>query len=182
QETITNPLIDGQLPAGALPPATPSPSYSISGEIVTISWADCRTTLNIAHYLVNNTKVGPGLKYQERITWTGTKAFNVIAVDVTGNQSGTGTVNVTMPTVPAATALICIPKNYAIALSINYSTFSTFESVEIWRASTNDRTQAIHIGDATSGAYTDADLPLLVAYYYWVRIRDRYGNIGAWYP
>lgn len=165
-----------------VPPAAPSPQAAIAGEIVTISWADCQTTLPISHYLVNGVNCGPGLLYRQRINWVGAQVFTVAAVDIAGNTSATGSVTVTTATVPAATAILCTGRAYAIDLGISYEDFATFAAIEIWAALANDRSQAVHLGDTTSGLFRHAGLPLIATRYYWARTRDAYGNYGLWYP
>lgn len=162
-------------------PSTPSPSYSISGEIVTIYWTSCQTSLPISHYTVNGTNIGLATRYQVRITWTGTQTFYVKAVDVAGNESGTGSVDVTITAVPTPTGLTATGGVYSIILTASV-TIPEGGVLEVWSATVNNRANAVKIGDATSTTFTHTGLGLVDIRYYWVRVRDKYGTVGDWYP
>lgn len=56
-------------------------------------------------------------------------------------------------------------------------------AVEVWESSSNDLTNAVHVGDGSSVGFTRA-LPNTVdaGYYYWIRARDTSGDRGPYYP
>ena len=137
-------------------PATPSPSQSISGEIVTISWSNCQTSLPIAYYTVNGVNIGDVLRHQVRISWTGTETFYVKAFDIAGNESGTGSVDVTITAVPTPTGLTATGGVYSIILTASV-TIPEGGVLEVWSATANNRANAVKIGDATSTTFTHTE-------------------------
>ncbi len=163
-------------------PATPAPTYTIAGEILTITWDDCTTSIPIKHYTVNGVINGSGRTYTKRINWTGTQTFEVQAVDICGNESTTGSSDVTVTAIPAPTALTATGQTYAVRLDMTHTALTTKDVIEVWESATNNRDDAVHIGDTPSTSFTRTGLPLVATRYYWVRIRDIYGNLGAWYP
>ena len=162
-------------------PATPSPSQSISGEIVTISWSNCQTSLPIAYYTVNGVNIGNVLRHQVRITWTGTETFYVKAYDIAGNESGTGSVAVTITAVPTPTSLTATGSVHQITLTTTV-TIPEGGVLEVWSATVNNRANAVKLADATSTTFVHTGLSLIDTRYYWVRVRDKYGTTGSWYP
>lgn len=163
-------------------PSTPSPSVSVSGEQSVVSWADCKTTLPIDYYTVNGTIVN-ACTFSERINWTGARDYAVIAYDVCGNASATGTASTSTITVPVTpTGITTTGLTYAIRLDMVYSTFATFSCLEIWSSSMNDRSTAVKVGESAAAAWTHNGLSLVDTRYYWIRTKDVYGNVGAWYP
>ena len=162
-------------------PSTPVPSAYTEGEIAIVTWGSCQTSLAIDHYAVNSVSVGNSTCYTERIVWT-SKQFNVVAVDVAGNESAAGTVtlNVSFPT--AVTQITTTSFPYAIRLTLVYTTFPNFDVIEIWASETNNRDDAELVGESQATSWAHNGLPLIATRYYWTRIRDIYGNYGAWYP
>lgn len=163
-------------------PATPGPTYTIAGEILTITWDDCTTSVPIKHYTVNGVINGSGRTFTKRVNWTGTQTFTVKAVDICGNESAEGSSDVTVTAIPAPTGLTATGQTYAVRLDITHAALTTKDAVEVWESETNNRDDAVHIGDTPSTSFVRTGLPLTATRYYWVRIRDIYGNLGAWYP
>ena len=166
-------------------PATPSPSYTIAGETAVITWADCKTTLPIDHYIVTyngGTDTVKTLRYSIRIDFTGARNVTVCAVDIAGNSSLVGNVDLIVPELSAVTGITATGKTYAIQLDITFVTFATFEAISIWSSTTNDRSTAVKIGETSSTVFIHSGLNLIDTRYYWMRIRDIYGNYSTWYP
>lgn len=163
-------------------PATPSPSHTIAGEILTITWADCTGSLPIKHYTVNGVINGNGRTFVKRINWTGTETFSIVAVDASGNTSSAGSSSVTVTAIPTPTDLTATGQTYAVKLTITHASLTTKDVVEVWESTTNNREDAVHVGDTPSTSFVRTGLPLVATRYYWVRIRDIYGNLGSWYP
>ena len=170
------------LGSGISSPATPDLDYEIVGETVVITWADCATSLPIAYYTVNGMSIGNACTYTERITWTGGKVFNVIAYDIDGNSSSTGSVTVTITVLAAGTGLVTEGLPYAIRLTLSYTPGEGFDAVEIWSSTLNDRATARKVGETGGTTWTHTGLNLIDTRYYWFKVRDIYGNYSAWYP
>jgi predicted phage tail protein len=164
-----------------LVPSTPGPAVVAAGELAVVSWASCKTSLAIDHYEVNTVAVGNSLKYSERITWT-EKEFSVVAVDVAGNTSAAGAATLTLSTIPTGTGITATGLTYAIRLDLTFEMFAGFDAVEIWAASVNNRANAVKVGESAAPVWTHNGLPLIATRYYWIRIRDKFGSYGAWYP
>lgn len=58
------------------------------------------------------------------------------------------------------------------------------ERTEIWYGQVNDREQAVRLGDFAFplNTHTMMGLAAGVTFYFWARLVDKSGNIGAWYP
>lgn len=56
------------------------------------------------------------------------------------------------------------------------------DKVEIWEATTNNRTAATKVGEIFGTQIARTGLARNVTRYYWVRARDVAGNVGEWYP
>jgi len=162
-------------------PSTPAPGAVLTGELVTVSWASCKTTLPIDHYKINTTSVTSSWFYSERVDWA-TKDFSVVAVDTAGNESAAGSVTVTLDAVSTISALTASGIAFGINLTLSYSVFTGFDKVEIWASTTNNRANAGMIGTTQTLKFAHTNLALVDNWFYWARIKDIYGNYGAWYP
>lgn len=165
-----------------LAPNAPSPSYGLSRNICTVSWADCKTSIPINHYEVNGVNIGNVLSYSENVNWTGEKEYVVKAVDVAGNESLTGSVSVTISSVLAVTNIAATGLTHAVRLALTFNTFDNFDTVEIWSATVNNRNNAVKVGESAAALWTHSGLNLIDTRYYWARIRDIYGNYSVWHP
>lgn len=163
-------------------PTTPTPTAVIVGEQVVVTWADCKTTLPIAYYKVNAVQQSRSTRYLDRINWVGAKDYDIIAIDACGNESGEGTTSITVIGIPSVTGIIATGHPYNIRLDLTYEMFDEFETVEIWSNTTNNRTGAVKVGETAAPAWTHSGLSLIDTRYYWTRIRNIYGTVGAWYP
>ncbi|WP_414440448.1 phage tail protein [Burkholderia sp. 22PA0106] len=58
------------------------------------------------------------------------------------------------------------------------------QRTEVWYSEVNDRTRAQRLGDFPypQNAYTMPGLAAGVQFFFWVRLVDRSGNVGAWFP
>ncbi len=58
------------------------------------------------------------------------------------------------------------------------------ERTELWYSKTPDRTQATKVGDFAFPANTHTMMGLAAGatFYFWARLVDKSGNVGAWYP
>lgn len=163
-----------------LAPATPVLHQATNGQNLTLTWQDCKTTLDIDHYTVNGISV-PTPNYKEtNIPWT-TKSFDVVAVDVAGIASVMATIAVEIIVSTAVTAIYCIGKVYAIQVLLTYAIFVGFEAVEVWASQTNDRLTATKIAETTSVGIDHTGLDIGDTWYYWARIRTTQKTWGAWY-
>jgi hypothetical protein len=189
---LTRTTTDGETPSLAsdsveiFVPSTPSIRQSNNGEVVTLQWQDCKTSLPIAYYTVNGYKVYSTM-YVEAVNWE-EKAFSVIAVDVAGNTSATGSATVTLGSEPppeevgAVTGITTQGYAYAIQLSLSYHTWDLFQAVEIWASADNVHANAVWVGETTGTTFVHKPLNLSTTRYYWTKIRDITGAYGAWYP
>lgn len=59
--------------------------------------------------------------------------------------------------------------------------YRSLEAVEVWAATTNDRSSATKIGEGRTD-FTHIYLPVETFFYYWIRPRDVEGSYGDWYP
>ena len=165
-----------------LVPSTPSPSSSVIGELVNLTWPACKTSLPIDHYVINATQMSNGPAYSERINWAGAKQFSIKAVDIAGNESGIGTITVNVTALTAASAITATGLTFAVRLALTFSTFDNFECVEIWSDTVNNRANAVKVGESAAAVWTHNGLALIDTRYYWTRIRDKFANFGAWFP
>lgn len=163
-------------------PSTPNPSSTLYEEMITLSWADCKTSLPISHYLINTVNCGPSLEFRERVTWTGTKAYSMYAVDVAGNTSEEGTLDEIVASINTPTNIVTTGKTYAIALAITVPSIPTDGAIEVWGSAINNRTGALLLGESFDKTFTHIGLAFTATYYYWVRCRDAYYSVGSWYP
>jgi hypothetical protein len=163
-------------------PSTPSPSAAAVGEWAVVTWADCKTSMPIAYYKVNTVKQSNSLRYTERINWVGLKAYDIIAVDIAGNESATGSTSLTVTALLAVTDIIPTGLTYAIKLALTYTKYTGFECVEIWASATSNWASAVKVGETADTIWQHNGLSLIATRYYWTRTRDIYGNYSAWYP
>jgi hypothetical protein len=56
------------------------------------------------------------------------------------------------------------------------------DAVQLWRATTNDRTGAVLIFEGKASYYFDESLAALITRYYWVRALKGVGGFSAWQP
>ncbi len=54
--------------------------------------------------------------------------------------------------------------------------------VEIWAATSNNRANAVKVGESASGLFDHTGLPTPTTRYYWARAVDLSGNVGDFYP
>lgn len=163
-------------------PSTPTPTTSVEGEMCVVTWPDCKTTLPIAYYKINDVIQDNSLRYQERITWTGEKIYSIVAVDVAGNESAAGSTTKTIATLNAPTGLTAAGSTYSILLSFVFETFTDFQCVEIWSSDVNNRNYAFQVGETAALTWAHGGLDLIDTRYYWIRLRNKYGSISTWYP
>lgn len=163
-------------------PSTPNPSSTLYEEMITLSWTDCKTSLPISHYLINTVNCGPSLEFRERVTWTGTKAYSMYAVDIAGNTSEEGTLDEIVASINTPNNIVTTGKTYAIALAITVPSIPIDGAIEVWGSAINNRTGALLLGESYDGNFTHTGLSLIATYYYWVRCRDAYYSVGNWYP
>ena len=164
-------------------PDTPVPVAVLVGEMAIVTWPSCKTTFAIAHYLVNEINNGNSLRFIERVKWTDEKEYSVVAVDVNGNESEAGTIILEIPHVPTCTAIVTTGLINAIRLDLTYdNSFPEFAVLEIWASRHNNHSMANKVGETAAKEWTHSGLELISIWYYWVRIRDKYDNLGIWYP
>jgi len=161
-------------------PDTPSLTIDTVGELAVLSWADCTTSLPIAYYTVNGVAIN-AQTYSERVDWSGSKEFSVSATDVCGNSSSTATTSLSIIEGTTPTGIVATGLTYAIKLEITYVDFVGFSCIEIWASDTNNREDAIKVGESLSPVWTHSGLDLIDIKYYWVRTKDIFGNLGDWY-
>jgi hypothetical protein len=163
-------------------PSTPVPTATKVNEQCVVTWGDCKTSLPIAYYKVNTVNIGTALRYIERINWVGERTYAIVAVDVAGNQSVSGSTSITTTSITTGTGITTTGLTHAIRLTLTYETFTGFDCIEIWASATNDRTAAVNVGETAIPVWVHEGLDLVTKRYYWMRMRDIYGNTGSWYP
>jgi hypothetical protein len=162
-------------------PYTPTVTETLTAETVEVTWTDCKRTLPLSHYLVNSVNIGVGQRYLERVAWTGAKEFGVQAVDIAGNSGGTGYHDVPVTASATPSALTTQGLTYEIVVTVAVG-LAAGETIEVWGSEVNNRATALKLGESTTGVFSHTGLDLIAAYYYWARVRDKYGNYGAWFP
>jgi predicted phage tail protein len=167
-------------------PDTPAPAYTVVGEQLQIRWPDAKTSFPIDYYTVAAEGVTDELDarvYSERISWTGTRQYMITAYDASGNASTTATLDVSVDSVPAPSALVATGHPYEIRLTFSYTQGPNFEALEIWAAkTTNNRDLAVKIAETGATSHTLSGVDLSDTYYFWIRQRDTFGNHSDWYP
>lgn len=163
-------------------PAQPTvASHQVLATTVKLTWDDCTTSFPISHYTVNG-EVVSGRVYTERITWVGEKNFVVTAVDVSGNEGTANTATVTILAIPAPTVLTATGRPYEIKLDVTYTKTDEFAALEIWAATLNNRNEARKIAETGGTSHTVSGLDIGDTRYYWIRVRNEYGDHSDWYP
>ena len=61
-------------------------------------------------------------------------------------------------------------------------TYTGQNVAEIWRAATNDRSQASKLAEIEGNSYTDTGFATRQTFYYWVRAKNASGELGPWEP
>ena len=117
-----------------------------------------------------------------RIDWNGEKTYTIQAVDVAGNVSGIASITIDITSITAVTDIVPTGATYTINLALTYATFDTFDTVQVWSASVNNRAAATWSGETRTNTFSHVGRALTEERYYWTRIRDIYGSFGAWYP
>ena len=56
----------------------------------------------------------------------------------------------------------------------------SYDVVEIWRHTTNDRTTSSLVGSIHSSVFVDASIAVSTTYYYWLRTKSIFGTYSAW--
>lgn len=69
-----------------------------------------------------------------------------------------------------------------ITLEIDYVDNNTFKHFEVWSSSTNVIEESDWWIESKSKTVTQTNLEVTETRYYWVRIRNIYGNAGPWFP
>jgi hypothetical protein len=99
-----------------------------------------------------------------------------------GTPSQVVTINMKPSTPAGVTASV---RSNGILLRYTKVTDANFESVEVWRSTTNDVATATLIGHGNRSRYFDTDEDLIDAttYFYWLRVRDNTdpGNVGDYH-
>jgi len=103
----------------------------------------------------------------------------------TGGAVATPQIITVVNSTPAApTALTATGRLMSIQLAASYTAPEDFDCLEIWSATSNDRSTVG--GDPTAviknGDYVHTGLPPAAARYYWARVRDIYGQVSSWHP
>lgn len=166
-------------------PDTPVISQEINKESIVLRWQPCSTSFSVSHYTVNdglNTDEFAGRLYFRRIDWTGDKDFQIKAIDVFGNESAVATETVTILAIPAPTALTTSGHPYEIRLTFAYTRTAEFDALEIWQSGTNNRNDAEKVAETGQNSHTISGVPLITNYYFWIRVRNQFGDYSDWYP
>lgn len=61
-------------------------------------------------------------------------------------------------------------------------TYAGQDVVQVWRAATNDRSQASKLAEVEGNSYTDTGFTVRQTFYYWVRAKNTSGELGPWEP
>lgn len=65
---------------------------------------------------------------------------------------------------------------------VNNLTGRRLAAVEVWRATVDDRSAAVHLYETMATSFEDQLGLGGVDYFYWLHPRDRNGDYGPWYP
>jgi len=167
-------------------PGAVTPTFLLSGQQVTLSWAAATSQIPIAAYAITygttfpGTSVGSvqGTSYQIPVTWSGVRRFWVNAVDVGGNSGTAGSVDVTINP-PGAVSSITGDTfdNYALlkwtapaATSLPISGFNVYKGTTF--------AGAVLIGTISSTFFSYFETSG-GSYTYWVAAVDILGTIGT---
>ncbi|WP_414451296.1 phage tail protein [Burkholderia sp. 22PA0099] len=86
---------------------------------------------------------------------------------------------------PVVTFLRTVEKLFGIGIEWGFPNGAEdTQRTEVWYSEVNDRTRAQRLGDFPypQNAYTMPGLAAGVQFFFWVRLVDRSGNVGAWFP
>jgi len=94
------------------------------------------------------------------------------------------TVNGTLFQIPAIQSLTTTPEIFAIRLNWSIPPVNYIQRTEVWYSETPALTSAQKLTDLAypQQEYRQAGIRAGQAFYYWVRLVDRFGNIGPFYP
>jgi predicted phage tail protein len=106
----------------------------------------------------------------------------VTAVDIGGGQSAVSSLAVTNSAPAAPSAIAGSGQLMAIQLAVTYVATEDFDCLEVWASATNDRSTAALAGTTKTASFTHSGLGTNVSRYYWVRVRDLFGQESGWYP
>ncbi|MDD3757711.1 MAG: host specificity factor TipJ family phage tail protein [Advenella sp.] len=116
---------------------------------------------------------------------------DIIDIDVYPTQDSRGvlkryqyTVRGTLFVIPAVASLTATSEVYAIRLNWTIPSVNYIERTEIWYSITPDLVTAQKLSDIAypQQEYRQAGIRAGQEFYYWVRLVDRFGNIGEFYP
>jgi len=95
----------------------------------------------------------------------------------------TTSINVEGIKAPGLSNLSAISKRASIKLEWDSSFSGIQKTVEIWRATSNNRSGATLQYETISDWWEDTDITLGQYYYYWIRVKSIYGRSdGDWHP
>ncbi len=84
-------------------------------------------------------------------------------------------------TVPAPTSLAVVTTSVGVMLTWASPPPDRYDFVEVWRATTNDRTGAVRVFRGKADSFFDQS-PQQVTRYYWIRAARVGTAVSAWYP
>jgi len=142
----------------------------------TRAWEQMRQTLEVRFGRSGN-------KLDRAVTFADLIEHGFAALETSGGKPVSGDVDIVPARVPdglppAPSGLRVTPGLAVIILQWDRTYFAYFGHAEIWRATADNLSDAVNIGQTTGWIYSDIDVDPAVQYFYWVRFVSRGGKTG----
>jgi len=122
--------------------------------------------------------IGPAQEATYDVRVKAVNSLGVSSTYATGSIAATG--KDTPPGDPSSLASQSAPS--AVKLTWTNPLDNDIAGIEIWEASSDDRTGASKVADAAGNFFTRTGLTPAAVRYYWIRAVDTSGNLSGWHP
>lgn len=163
----------------------------VNGRVeVTFTWVLSEKSDSDVHLYVNGASFDSFTTGRYMTSITAVQG-DVIDIEVRPTKEGRGlaeryqyTVNGTLFKIPAIQSLSTTSEIYGIRLRWTIPAVNYIERTEIWYSARADRNSAQKLTDLAypQQEYQQSGIRAGQVFYYWVRVVDRFGNIGPFYP
>lgn len=107
---------------------------------------------------------------------------HVRAVDIGDTASLPAVLGVSNSVPATPTGLTGVGELMSNRLTLTYAVPDDFDLVEVWGHTSNDRSSASLVGTTKTKSFLHTGLPPASSRYYWIKVRDLYGQYSPWYP
>lgn len=163
----------------------------VSGRVqVTFTWVLSEKSNSEVHLYVNRASFD-SFNTDRYMTSITAVQGDVIDIEVRPTKEGRGLVehyqykvNGTLFKIPAIQSLTTASEIYGIRLNWTIPTVNYIERTEVWYSEQADRNSAQKLTDLAypQQEYRQSGIRAGQVFFYWVRLVDRFGNVGPFYP